>query len=289
MPKETVEVVAEKTPPSSSEDGGLDKRIIIVGIVVAIVIIAAVAFVFTRGDGDGDNGDNGNGNLPPTADFTYSPAEPMVNQTVTFDGASSVDPDDDTLQYSWHFGDDYATSSNPNTDSGITATHIYTMPGNYTVKLTVDDGKETDDKTYNITVVEEDIPTVAVQISRTEEPFTSATNIIWTITIQDTDGTDDQLDLANILFRVYNGTNTEDAKVETIVSTMPATNKNILDPYNEAGIYFDEAEPSDSTISYLDTFSIAGDGGEDIQAGDSIQLIYDPNGGEMMDPLPLPT
>ena len=57
-----------------------------------------------------------------------------TGEAVTFDGAGSVDPDGDTLIYTWDFGDG-------NKDVGESVIHIYNKEGNFTVKLTVNDGK----------------------------------------------------------------------------------------------------------------------------------------------------
>lgn len=53
--------------------------------------------------------------------------------TVVFDADGSRDPDGDTLEYRWDFGDG-------NSAIGERVTHIYEKGGNYTAKLTVDDG-----------------------------------------------------------------------------------------------------------------------------------------------------
>jgi len=52
---------------------------------------------------------------------------------VQFDGTGSVDPDGDSLQYHWDFGDGW-------TGGTAVPTHNYASPGVYTVTLTVTDG-----------------------------------------------------------------------------------------------------------------------------------------------------
>ncbi len=86
-------------------------------------------------------------NHPPTADFTWTPENPKVNQTVKFT-STSTDPDGDELIYTWDFGDGSELSSDEN------PTHIYEEPGLYTVVLTVSDGKNTTNtsKVINIQV-----------------------------------------------------------------------------------------------------------------------------------------
>jgi hypothetical protein len=67
------------------------------------------------------------GNLPPVADFTY-----VINgMTVTFTD-KSYDPDGFIVGWLWDFGDGMtSTARNP--------VHTYTVPGTYTVSLTVTD------------------------------------------------------------------------------------------------------------------------------------------------------
>lgn len=74
-------------------------------------------------------------NQPPRARFK-GPAEGDVNTLLTFDASESSDPDGDPLTYKWNFGDGTTASFTfPN------ATHRYTRAGNFTVQLTVEDGR----------------------------------------------------------------------------------------------------------------------------------------------------
>ena len=69
----------------------------------------------------------------PTADFTFSPANPQPGDDVRFNaGASVASPGRRIVSYSWDFGDG-------TTGSGITATRRYTLPRTYNVTLTVTD------------------------------------------------------------------------------------------------------------------------------------------------------
>jgi len=70
---------------------------------------------------------------PPVASFTFTPASPVVGQTVTFEGSSSRDPDGFVTSWSWNFGD------NSFTGFGSFTSHQYSVPGNYSVTLTVGD------------------------------------------------------------------------------------------------------------------------------------------------------
>ena len=70
--------------------------------------------------------------IAPEASFTYSPMNPTVNETITFDASACSDTDGTIINYIWDFGDD-------TTGAGITTTHSYVTDGTYTVTLTITD------------------------------------------------------------------------------------------------------------------------------------------------------
>jgi PKD repeat protein len=80
-------------------------------------------------------------NLPPTAKAVASPSEGVVPLTVNFDGSLSTDPDDDGLNYEWLFTDG-------TTSSDISTSRTYSVPGTYSVALTVNDGSSNSGVTY---------------------------------------------------------------------------------------------------------------------------------------------
>jgi PKD repeat protein len=83
-------------------------------------------------------------NLPPVADFTYSPIHPMKGDVIHFSD-TSIDPEGQELSFFWDFGDE-------TTGTGKTITHNYTIPGTYTVMLTVMDGVgNSDNHSFTIT------------------------------------------------------------------------------------------------------------------------------------------
>jgi len=71
---------------------------------------------------------------PPTALFTHSPSYPVANDTVTFNGSASYDPDGYIIAYSWDFGD-----GNVTTVATPMVEHVYTTYANYSVALIVTD------------------------------------------------------------------------------------------------------------------------------------------------------
>jgi len=70
-------------------------------------------------------------NTAPLVDFSYSPTDPYVGETVSFTDLSS-DLDGTIASWLWNFGDgNTSTDQNP--------THVYTENGTYTVSLTIYD------------------------------------------------------------------------------------------------------------------------------------------------------
>ncbi len=84
----------------------------------------------------------------PTASFIFSPTEPVVDETVTFDATASEDPDGTVVSYLWEFGDGIS-------DNGTIVEHAYTTAGTYDVTLTVtDDDGLSHTTTKSVTVTE---------------------------------------------------------------------------------------------------------------------------------------
>jgi len=84
----------------------------------------------------------------PTANFTYSPKYPTVNQSVTFNASIAFDPDGTIVSYVWDFGD-----GNITTTTSPLITHVYQDANTYEVTLTViDDDGLTDNITQNVAV-----------------------------------------------------------------------------------------------------------------------------------------
>ena len=97
----------------------------------------------------------------PTAVFTTSPAAPVVNETINFNGTASTATSGRTLvNFKWDFGD--------GTDSslGSRVTHAYSTPESFVARLTVTDSfGETGTTTQTVAVVASALPTVSFTAS----------------------------------------------------------------------------------------------------------------------------
>jgi len=91
----------------------------------------------------------------PVASFTYSPSDPFIGETVTFDASTSYDPNGTIVSYTWDFGDNA-------TGTGLTVNHVYTKAETYTVTLLVtNDEGFTNTATATVTVAR---TTLAVEV-----------------------------------------------------------------------------------------------------------------------------
>lgn len=113
----------------------------------------------------GSNGDISgssylNGEQFPVAVITCSDANDTIDagDVVTFDGASSYDPDGIVYHYYWDMGDSVTKDSNYARQTLLSAnqqvTHRYNQPGLYTITLTVTDNEGVYGRAYKYIVVE---------------------------------------------------------------------------------------------------------------------------------------
>lgn len=87
-------------------------------------------------------------NHEPAAKFSMMPpsTKRRVGTTLFFDASDSEDKDSDELRFSWQFGDGARAS-------GRRVQHVYRQPGQYTARLTVDDGhrgQDMDERTFTV-------------------------------------------------------------------------------------------------------------------------------------------
>ncbi len=87
-------------------------------------------------------------NRAPTACFSFSPTNPLVNQPVTFDASCSTDPDGRIVRYDWDFDSDGRVDA-----QGVRVAFAFSQARTYTVLLRVtDDQGLTGSLTKNVTV-----------------------------------------------------------------------------------------------------------------------------------------
>ncbi|MDX1441395.1 MAG: glycosyl hydrolase family 18 protein [Nitrosopumilaceae archaeon] len=86
-------------------------------------------------------------NNPPIA-VINGPTEGIEDAVIVFDGIGSTDQDNDSLTYSWNFGDG-ASGSGENTS------HIYSWGEAFTVTLTVSDGNGGSDSATSVVTIQE--------------------------------------------------------------------------------------------------------------------------------------
>ena len=109
-------------------------------------------------------------NQPPVASFSYSPQNPVVNETITFDASASTDPDGNITSYEWNFGDGNVTST-----THEILNHSYSEAGSYEVTLTVtDDDGVTNSITKIITVYP---PTAIFDTGAPSNPYPSISGV----------------------------------------------------------------------------------------------------------------
>ena len=115
-----------------------------IAILVVIIVLACVTvYYYSPGLYEGFKTHE---NIPPTADFVYSPESPVTASPVQFTD-KSTDKDGHIVSRTWNFGDG-------NTSNETSPVHQYVNPGTYTVNLTVTDNDgATDSKIVSITVL----------------------------------------------------------------------------------------------------------------------------------------
>lgn len=99
------------------------------------------AYELAWGEGEG---------LPPTALFDWTPQNPNIEQTVTFDASDSYYSENPIIFYEWDWDND---STYEDGSASATMNHSWTTAGTYTVTLRVTDSESlTDTYTDNITI-----------------------------------------------------------------------------------------------------------------------------------------
>jgi PKD repeat protein len=134
-------------------------------------------------------------NVAPTARFTFSPQNPTVNQTISFDGSGSTDPEGQALTYAWDLDGDGQFGAADGEPTSVTTTHSFPTAGNKTVQLRVTDPQNNSDVETQIVPVGGNPPSASFNFSGTN-PVTPAVpdvgeTINFTSTSTDPDGAGD--------------------------------------------------------------------------------------------------
>ena len=118
---------------------------------------------------------------PPTVHAARTPTGDVAAGTAVSFSATGSDPDNDTLTYTWDFGDTgTSTAQNP--------THTFANPGTYTAKVTVDDGHGgTANDTVSITVTQPNRPPTVTAGRTPTGDVAAGTAISFTATAADPD------------------------------------------------------------------------------------------------------
>ncbi len=128
-------------------------------------------------------------NNNPIADAS-GPYSGYVNESITFDGSDSFDPDDDTLTFHWSFGDEEE-------GVGETTTHVYTTQGTYDITLIVTDsqGAQNTSTTFASITIEDE--------NDDDDPSNGDTNGGENNTSQQDDGEDDEVVIPGFTILVF--------------------------------------------------------------------------------------
>ena len=112
--------------------------------------------------------------ISPIANFTCSPENPIINQTITFNASNSTDPDGTIIKYEWTFGD--GTNG-----TGEILNHSYSLQGNYTVILTVTDDDSAMNSTNKTIVISK--PTI-VKVEPASQTVSPGQNFSVNVTVE---------------------------------------------------------------------------------------------------------
>jgi len=155
----------------------------------------------------------------PTVMFTYSPLEPLVNETINFDATTSQPNGGSITDYSWNFGDGQ-------TGAESTATHLYSATGTFTVTLTVtDDEGLTNSTSKPVTVTIHNVAITSVAAS------SAAVEKGGTITIQTTASNKGNYTESFTVTAYYN---TTAIKTEPVTGLDPGSEQSIVVAWNTA-------------------------------------------------------
>lgn len=190
-------------------------------------------------------------NVEPTANFTYSPTNPLINQNIEFVDAST---DEDGMIESWFWNFD-----DGNNDTNESTNHSYENPGSYNVTLNVtdDDGAMSSKKITIIIRESNQIPTANDDTFSTNENTAIWINV--TANDEDEDGAINVSSVNITTDPVHGSTNLNDTTGE--IQYTPDENFDGKDSFtytvedndgntsNEATVTITVIEPNDSPVA----------------------------------------
>lgn len=102
-------------------------------------------------------------NAAPVATFSFSPDNKIYGTTISFDASATTDPEGQTLSYAWDMGDFSVLKT------GVTTTHSYAAPGNFSVRLIATDALgKADTVTQTVRVADNQPPSASFTASTLE-------------------------------------------------------------------------------------------------------------------------
>jgi len=215
-------------------------------------------------------------NIPPIANFTYSPIDPTFYDTIDFND-TSTDSDGEIASWNWNFGDgDSSTDQNPS--------YRYANAGKYVVTLTVEDD-------LNATTVTSKV--VSVRKVRTtlnlDAPSTAADGEPFTITAILRDENENPLPQAMIEFYLFKEEKWEKiASAETNssgVAPITYTSSQILGTHRFKAIFLgtqifaeSSSTPAIKIVTIIDVSLPEADAGPDQSVRVGTPVIFNANG-----------
>lgn len=171
-------------------------------------------------------------NLPPVAVINASPLSGYAPLMVTFDGSGSNDPENGALLYNWEFGDGAGSDV-------VSPSYTYTLPGTYTVLLTVEDdfGNVAQD-TIEIQVIASNEPPTLAPYTATPAQGPAPLQVSFVANATDPDG-----DVLNYFWDFGDGNN--------------STEENPLHVFYDPGSYTVTLQVSDGEYTVSATLYIA--------------------------------
>lgn len=119
------------------------KRILILVTILVVISTVIIVYVVQKG---GNRDSISEPQEPPEAKASATPIEASIDESISFSGVDSTDPDGTIVFYEWDFGDG-------TTASGTTVSHAYSVAGSFDAELMVTDNdglSDTDEVTVMI-------------------------------------------------------------------------------------------------------------------------------------------